>query len=64
MQVNRLKGVVERYVGEVDGADKWEVVYDPRQDGVSQLEFVVAEIRREERERFSEKMADFIRSVG
>ena len=30
MQVNRVKGVVERYVGEVAGADRWETVYDPK----------------------------------
>ncbi len=35
MQVNRVKGVVERYVGEVAGADRWETVYDPKSDGVS-----------------------------
>jgi hypothetical protein len=57
MQVNRLKGVVERYVGEIAGADRWEVVYDPKSDGVTQLEFLVSEIKREERERFAQKMA-------
>jgi hypothetical protein len=59
MEVNRLKGVVERYVGEIAGKDRWEVVYDPKSDGISQLEFLVSEIKREERERFAEKLAKF-----
>lgn len=63
MQVNRLQGVVERYAGEVDGKDRWEIVYDPVKDGVSQLEFLVSEIRREERERFAEKLARFAKEV-
>lgn len=63
MQVNRLQGVVERYVGEIDGKDRWETVYDPQKDGVSGLEFLVAEIRREERELFSKRLADFAKEL-
>jgi hypothetical protein len=63
MQVNRLKGVVERYVGEVAGADRWETIYDPKIDGITQLEFLVSEIKREERERFAAKMAKFATDV-
>lgn len=63
MQVNRLQGVVERYVGEIDGKDRWEIVYDPQKDGVSGLEFLVGEIRREERERFVEKLGRLAKEV-
>ena len=63
MQINRLKGVVERYVGEVDGADKWETVFDIRTDGISQLEFVIAEIKRDERTRFKEQLKRFMEGI-
>lgn len=63
MQVNRLQGVVERYAGEVNGKDRWEIVYDPQKDGVSGLEFLVAEIKREERERFTAKLDRLAKEV-
>lgn len=63
MQVNRLQGVVERYVGEVDGKDRWEIVYDPQKDGVTSLEFLVSEIKREERERFAKKLDELAKTI-
>lgn len=60
MQVNRFKGVVERYAGEVDGKDHWQTVYDPAKDDVSKLELVIEDIRREERERAAQKLTELI----